>query len=137
MSMQNVSRRNVKKKKKMKVKKSSMQASAMLLVLIAVFFLYSSVLVYERNSINNLDSEVMQLQSEYDKIEKTNADLEGQLLSAKNLNDIEKYAVNALGMVKSNSGDITYVSYVDTDTKTAGNDQNDIAFLSWVSDLFN
>lgn len=137
MSMQKVSRRNVKKKKKMKVKKSSIQASAMLLVLIAVFFLYSSVLVYERNSINNLDSEVMQLQSEYDKIEKTNADLEGQLLSAKNLNDIEKYAVNALGMVKSNSGDITYVSYVDTDTKTAGNDQNDIAFLSWVSDLFN
>ena len=137
MSMQNVSRRNVKKKKKMKVKKSSIQASAMLLVLIAVFFLYSSVLVYERNSINNLDSEVMQLQSEYDKIEKTNADLEGQLLSAKNLNDIEKYAVNALGMVKSNSGDITYVSYIDSDTKTAGNDQNDIAFLSWVSDLFN
>ena len=137
MSMQKVSRRNVKKKKKMKVKKSSMQTSAMLLVLIAVFFLYSSVLVYERNSVNNLDSEVMQLQSEYDKIEKTNADLEGQLLSAKNLNDIEKYAVNALGMVKSNSGDITYVSYVDTDTKTAGNDQNDIAFLSWVSDLFN
>ena len=137
MSMQKVSRRNVKKKKKMKVKKSSIQASAMLLVLIAVFFLYSSVLVYERNSINNLDSEVMQLQSEYDKIEKTNADLEGQLLSAKNLNDIEKYAVNALGMVKSNSGDITYVSYSDTDTKTAGNDQNDIAFLSWVSDLFN
>ena len=137
MSMQKVSRINVKKKKKMKVKKSSMQTSAMLLVLIAVFFLYSSVLVYERNSVNNLDSEVMQLQSEYDKIEKTNADLEGQLLSAKNLNDIEKYAVNALGMVKSNSGDITYVSYVDTDTKTAGNDQNDIAFLSWVSDLFN
>ncbi len=137
MSMQKVSRINVKKKKKMKVKKSSIQASAMLLVLIAVFFLYSSVLVYERNSINNLDSEVMQLQSEYDKIEKTNADLEGQLLSAKNLNDIEKYAVNALGMVKSNSGDITYVSYIDSDTKTAGNDQNDIAFLSWVSDLFN
>ena len=72
-----------------------------------------------------------------DKIKKTNADLEGQLLSAKNLNDIEKYAVNALGMVKSNSGDITYVSYIDSDTKTAGNDQNDIAFLSWVSDLFN
>ena len=137
MSMQKVSRINVKKKKKMKVKKSSIQASAMLLVLIAVFFLYSSVLVYERNSINNLDSEVMQLQSEYDKIEKTNADLEGQLLSAKNLNDIEKYAINALGMVKSNSGDITYVSYIDSDTKTAGNDQNDIAFLSWVSDLFN
>ena len=137
MSMQKVSRINVKKKKKMKVKKSSIQASAMLLVLIAVFFLYSSVLVYERNSINNLDSEVMQLQSEYDKIKKTNADLEGQLLSAKNLNDIEKYAVNALGMVKSNSGDITYVSYIDSDTKTAGNDQNDIAFLSWVSDLFN
>ncbi|MFA0815644.1 MAG: septum formation initiator family protein [Anaerofustis sp.] len=129
--------RQIRKKKKMKVKKSCIQSSAVFLVLIAVFFLYSSVLVYERNSINNLDSQVMQLQSDYDKITKTNADLEGKLLSARNLNDIEQYAVNVLGMVQSNSGNITYVSYTDTQTENAQNNQNDIAFLSWVSDLFN
>ncbi len=121
-----------------KVKKANVRASAMLLLVVTVFCMFSIVLVSQRNAINDLDSQIRDLEGAYKKAVMVNDDLQGQLLQAKNLNDVEKYAVKTLGMVKPDSSYITYVSYNDNGIKADAEDlQSKGNFLSWVSALFD
>ncbi len=119
-----------------KVKRSNIRTSAMLLFIVTVFCMFSIILVYQRNVINDLDSQIRSLENAYNKASMLNDDLQGQLIQARNLNDVEKYAVKTLGMVKPSNDDITYVAYNNNDVK-ADADESEGTFLSWVSDLFN
>lgn len=121
-----------------KVKRSNVKASAMLLLIMIIFCMFSIILVYQRNVINNLDSQISTLENAYNKAVMLNDDLEGQLMQAKKLTDVENYAVKKLGMVKPDNSDITYVAYNNSDVKTNADEiQGEGTFLSWVSNLFN
>lgn len=100
--------------KKRRVKKTTAGRGAIVLSLL--FVMLSSILVVQRNAINNLDSQIRSLESEYSQAAQLNDDLSGQLMQAQNIKDIESYALNKLGMIKATKKHYTYVSYNDTQT---------------------
>ena len=103
----------MKSTKVVKINKSKFKAYIGLMLVVMLFCVYSLVLVGQRNMINNLDNEIRGLQKQYNNAVKVNDDLQGQLLRARNIQDIEYYATQVLGMVKPTSDNVVYVSYVN------------------------
>lgn len=112
-----------------------MTVSTAVLLLVLLFCFYSVLLMCERSCIYSLDDEIRQLESEYELAVKKNDDLQTELLKSGNLNEIEQYATNVLGMIKPQSSYISYVSYganYSDDVVSADN-----SFIAWISSLFD
>lgn len=139
MSTKTVYDRRILPKKRVVVKKKGMQLSSALIFFIVLFCVFAMTLVYERNMINDLDSQIRDLENEYNTAVKLNEDLEGQLLSAKNLDAVANYATKELGMIAAGKKDFDYVSYGnDTQTTVLAMDQgHEAEILSWVNNLFD
>ena len=139
MSTKTVYDRRILQKKRVVVKKKGMQLSSALIFFTVLFCIFAMTLVYERNMINDLDSQIRDLENDYSIAVKLNEDLEGQLLSARNLDAVANYATKELGMVAAGKKDFDYVSY-GTDTKTtvlAMDQGSEAEILSWVNNLFD
>ncbi|MBR4395566.1 MAG: septum formation initiator family protein [Eubacteriaceae bacterium] len=104
-------------------------------MLIIMVLVYSVVMVYFRSSINALDTEIRQLKEEYSALVKINDDLQGRIIEAHNLNEIEEYAVNKLGMIRPTDSYVSYVAYErnDTGVQTA---KADAQIIAWIKGLF-
>ena len=139
MSTKTVYDRRIFPKKKVVVKKKGLQLSSALIFFTVLFCIFAMTLVYERNMINDLDSQIRDLENEYSTAVKLNEDLEGQLLSARNLDAVADYATTKLGMVAAEQKDFDYVSYGNDSQTTvlAMDQQKEAAILSWVNNLFD
>ena len=104
-------------------------------MLIIMVLVYSVVMVYFRSSINALDTEIRQLKEEYSALVKINDDLQGRIIEAHNLNEIEEYAVNKLGMIRPSDSHVSYVAYERNDigAQTA---KADTQIIAWIKGLF-
>ncbi len=126
-------------KRSVKADRANIRFSAGVLALVILFCIYSLALVFQRNMINNLDADIRSLTAEYNEAVKINDDLEGQLLKASNINEVEKYAAEVLGMVKPGSDSVTYVSYgsggqqLDADASAPQGG----TLAAWLNGLFN
>ncbi|MBQ1465633.1 MAG: hypothetical protein IIZ17_03025 [Eubacteriaceae bacterium] len=105
-------------------------------VFIIIFLvLYLALGIYERSCIISLDAEIRQLEEDYRHAVNYNDDLQAKLLSSSGITEIERYAVQVLGMVKPQSTSISYVIYDKNDTasiESAGGSW----FAEWISGLF-
>ena len=105
-------------------------------VFIIIFLvLYLALDIYERSCIISLDAEIRQLEEDYRHAVNYNDDLQAKLLSSSGITEIERYAVQVLGMVKPQSTSISYVIYDKNDTasiESAGGSW----FAEWISGLF-
>ncbi len=128
-------KRDIRKKKKIRIKKSQIKTSGMIFICFVVFCAYCVSMVWQSNSIISMDSEIRALQEDYEAVVRINDDLQGQIMQAKNLTEVDDYATNVLGMVKADNSNIGYVSFNTNDSATAVADQS--GFMSWLSDLIN
>ena len=125
MSTKTVYGKRVLQKKKVIVKKKSLQLSSALIFFTVLFCIFAMTLVFERNMINDLDSQIRDLENAYNTAVKLNEDLEGQLLSARNLDVVANYATKELGMVAAEQKDFDYVAYGnDSQTTVLAKDQH-------------
>lgn len=139
MSTKTVYDRRIIQKKKVVVRNKGMQLSSALIFFTVLFCIFAMTLVYERNMINDLDSQIRDLEDQYSTAVKLNEDLEGQLLSARNLDAVANYATKELGMVAAEQKDFNYIAYGNnTQTAVLAMDQgNEAEILSWVNNLFD
>ena len=103
--------------------------------MIVFLVMYLALGIYERSCIISLDTEIRALEEEYRQAVNYNDDLQTKLLSSGSIMEVERYAVEVLGMVKPQATSISYVIYDknDTDTiETAGGSW----FAEWISGLF-
>lgn len=105
-------------------------------VFMIIFLLFYFVLgIYERSCIISLDTEIRVLEEEYRQAVNYNDDLQTKLLSSGSITEVERYAVQVLGMVKPQSTNISYVIYDRNDT--SGIESADGSwFTEWISGLF-
>ena len=121
-----------------KIRRAQARRSAFVMMLVVLFCMFSIVLVYQRNAINALDSQIRDLEQDYKQAVMINDDLEGQLLQARNINEVERYAKETLGMVKPGSNDVTYVAYdkPENTTNASAMPAEEQSFMSWMKNLF-
>ena len=105
-------------------------------VFIIIFLvLYLALGIYERSCIISLDAEIRQLEEDYRHAVNYNDDLQAKLLSSSGITEIERYAVQVLGMVKPQSTSISYVIYDKNDTASIESACGSW-FAEWISGLF-
>ncbi len=133
--MRNV-RNNTKRTKK--ITTGVMQVRMMLILLVVLFCCYSALSVYQRSVLIKLDADINELEDQYRQAVKINDDLQGQMLHASNLAEVENYAVNVLGMIKPDNSSISYYAVAPTNTgQSAQTDGEATALLfGWINDLF-
>ena len=116
------------------VKKKIDRRTARVFILIFLL-LYLALGIYERSCIISLDEEIRELEEDYRQAVNYNDDLQAKLLSSSGITEVERYAVQVLGMVKPQSTSISYVIYDKNDTQSiesAGGSW----FSDWISGLF-
>ncbi|NLW70441.1 MAG: hypothetical protein GX061_05100 [Eubacteriaceae bacterium] len=120
---------------KLKKTANKPSGSIALFMLVIMLFSYSAILVYNRSVINALDTQIRKLENEYSTACKVNDDLQGRIIEAKNLTQIEDYAVTRLGMIQAKNTYISYVSYTPkaVEIQTASGDTQ---LISWLKGLF-
>ncbi|MCL1913923.1 MAG: hypothetical protein FWG10_08625 [Eubacteriaceae bacterium] len=97
-------------KRRVQIRRISRKSNKSLIVACLVFLVLSTCLVFQRNEINNLDSQIRELEIAHNRAVSINDDLRGQILKV-DKSQIERYAVNVLGMVKADAGDVERVSF--------------------------
>lgn len=119
-------------------RKEKAKTNALLCFCVILFVLLSALLVMQRNLVNNMDARITELNSEYDMLLKVNDDLQGKLMSARNLSSVEAYASGQLGMVPSSASHISYVSYSPQSAVASSDGVVATAetFASWISGWF-
>ena len=125
------------KKRVIKIKRKSLQNKTALVMIVVLFCLYCGLLTFQRSSIIALDTELMELENQYNEAVQTNDDLQAQLMRSGSLSEIEDYAVNVLGMIKPQNSYISYVSYNDPSDSSVYSASAQDGFISWINNLFN
>ncbi|MBF7097123.1 septum formation initiator family protein [Alkalibacter mobilis] len=126
--------------KKRRIKGSS-KIKCILFVLV-LFMLGLSVL-FQYSRINAVNKEIIALENDLKEIQMINDSKEGQILSSLDLNYIETYAKDTLGMVSPENEQYTYMAInqgyktasIDKSTETASNAESKL--VSWIVNLIN
>lgn len=125
------------KKHVVKIKRKSLQNSTALILIVVLFCLYCGLLIFQRSSIIALDTELRDLETQYNEAVQVNDDLQAKLMRSSNLSEIENYAANVLGMIKPQNSYISYVSYNDPSDSAVYSASAQDGFISWINNLFN
>ena len=100
-----------------------------------LFIFFSVILMYQRNVINELDFDIRNLEDKYEQATLINDDLQGKLMQAARVEEIEKYALK-MGMVKRDTRKAEYVSYESSEVQSADASETN-GLLDWVGEIFN
>ena len=100
-----------------------------------LFIFFSVILMYQRNVINELDFDIRNLEDKYEQSTLINDDLQGKLMQAARVEEIEKYALK-MGMVKRDTRKAEYVSYESSEVQSADASETN-GLLDWVGEIFN
>ncbi len=105
---------------------------------VVLFCCYAAISVYQRSVIIKIDEQINDLETQYKQAVNINDDLQGQILQATKIADVENYAINVLGMIKPANSSISYYSYAtNNNTETAKNESTaSVQLLGWLNDIF-
>ncbi|NTW72192.1 MAG: hypothetical protein HGA49_08135 [Eubacteriaceae bacterium] len=112
------------------------------LLFIIMIFTLGMILLFQHSRINTVNREILALEKEVKEVQMTNDAKEGRLLSGLDLNYIENYAKNNLGMVEPQNEQYTYLA-VSNENTVADNSSKDKAdsgeskVVSWIVQLIN
>lgn len=112
------------------------------LLFIIMIFTLGMILLFQHSRINTVNREILALEKEVKEVQMTNDAKEGRLLSGLDLNYIENYAKDNLGMVEPQNEQYTYLA-VNNENTVAENSSKDKAdsgeskVVSWIVQLIN
>jgi len=94
--------------RRVRVRENTMKRT---LIIVCVFLASSALLVIQRHMINDLDTQIRSLESDYKDVLSLNDSLNGRVIQSYSLKEIEDYAVNKLGMIAPDNAHTEYVTY--------------------------
>lgn len=131
-------RNKYEKKRRMK---STTKARCMLVVL--VLFLMGMGVLYQYSRINQVNQDIIHLEKELKEIQMINDSKEGQIVASLDLNEIESYAIDVLGMVEPTNDQYTALA-IDSEGRLASEEANETAsdasesrLVAWIVQLIN
>lgn len=129
-------RTNNKKKKYKKKVKASLKVKCIFYVLIAFSMLFTKC--YRNSLIDEKHAEIKSLEGEIALLQKENDQIEANIESSLNLNNIEKEAVEILGMQKLSKDQIVYVNLPKTDfVETSSDEIEKQQQQNWIEKVVN
>ncbi|SHE55853.1 hypothetical protein [Alkalibacter saccharofermentans] len=113
------------------------------LLIVATLFLLGMGILFQHSRINNINKYIVQFEKDLKEIQMINDTKEGQLLSSLDLNYIENYAKDELGMVEPDGEQFTYMALsngaqlVQTRMETESAQKDESKLVSWIVNLIN
>jgi cell division protein FtsB len=113
------------------------------LLIVATLFLLGMGILFQHSRINNVNKYIVQFEKDLKEIQMINDTKEGQLLSSLDLNYIENYAKDELGMVEPDGEQFTYMvlsngaQLVQTRMETESAQKDESKLVSWIVNLIN
>jgi len=113
------------------------------LLFVTTLFLLGMGVLFQHSRINAVNKDIVQLEKDLKEIQMINDTKEGQLLSSLDLNYIESYAKEELGMIEPDGEQYTYMALSngaqvvksDLESESAQNDESKL--VSWIVNLIN
>lgn len=126
--------------KKRRMKKTT---KATCLMVVLMLFIMGMGVLFQYSRINQLNQDIINLEAELKEIQMINDSKEGQIVASLDLNQIECYAKEVLGMVEPTSDQYTCLA-IDDGVRLAEEDSGDTVSLAsgsklvaWIVQLIN